>query len=316
MSPSRSRRPARVTRPIVAAAVLASVLAAAACARRAPMPAGGPVPGETTAPAGAGRGGAGRAPALPAAFAWSPGAHRVVVESEATVEREGDPARETVRSRAVVQASLATGATGSARTITGQVDSLVVQAGARVTGDTAAARGEVPPTVTTGVRFRGVADARAVRLDPESGVEVRCTSPAGGAALAALAAARDGFPRIVGTLAAGARWRDTTVTASCAGPALVVVQTEWRYEVTGAEGDGTVRVVRRGTSTLRGTGAAGVRPVQVTGTGSASWRYAVDPVRGAVVSGDGESRSAITVSIGGTAERFAQTVRTTLAAGR
>jgi hypothetical protein len=255
--------------------------------------------------------------ALPATFAWAPGAHRAVVESEATVERGGDPARETVRTRAVVTTTLAPAATGSARTITGQVDSLVVAAGGRVTGDTAAAaRGGAPATVTTAVRFRGVADARAVRLDPESGVDVRCTSPAGGAALAALGAARESLPRIAATLAAGARWRDTTVTATCAGPALVVVQTEWRYEVTGADGDGTVRVARRGTSTLRGAGTAGVRPVQVTGTGSASWRYAVDPVRGAVVRGDGESQSAITVTVSGAPQRFTQAVRTTVVVER
>jgi hypothetical protein len=152
-----------------------------------------------------------------------------------------------------------------------------------------------------------------VRLDPESGVDVRCTSPAGGAALAALGAARESFPRIPASLAAGARWRDTTVTATCAGPALVIVQTEWRYEVAGAEGDGTVRVARRGTSTLRGSGTAGVRPVQVSGTGTSAWRYAVDPARGVVVSGDGESRSALTVAVSGATQRFTQTVRARLA---
>ena len=289
------------------AAATAATVALGACAAR-PAPAGGPTP-RPTIEAGAAEGGTGArpAPALPAAFAWSVGTHRGILESELTVQRDGDAAREVVRTRAVVRGTVGERpAGGGARPLTGVVDSLVVQAGARVLGDSTAT---ADAQVTTGVRFRGVVDARAVRLDPESGVETRCGTPSGGAALAALGAARERFPRLAATLAVGARWRDTTVTATCAGPALVIVTTESRYEVAGVEADGTVRVTRRSTSTLRGAGTAGARPVQVHGTGSASWRYAVDPAAGDVRRGEGESRTTLAVTVAGVTERYTQAVR-------
>ena len=64
------------------------------------------------------------------------------------------------------------------------------------------------------------------------------------------------------------------------------------------------------TSTLRGSGTAGMRPVQVEGTGSATWRYRVDPAAGDVREGEGESRTVLTVRVGGEATRFVQEGRT------
>lgn len=306
--PRRLPVPAPSARRRAVGLAAGAALAVAGCARRPVDTGATPVGPEPAAPAPS-------APTRPAArpttFAWAVGARRGVVETEVAVTRDGAPGeRETVRTRAALAFTVgaAAPATG-ARPLVGTVDSLVVRAGARVRGDTSTAPGD-GADVTTGVRFRGLLAARAVRLDPDSGVDARCATREGAAALAALAAARERFPRLAASLVAGARWRDTTVTATCAGPALVIVQTESRYEVAGVEGDGTVRVTRRSTSTLRGTGTAGVRPVQVTGTGSASWRYRVDPGAGDLVEGDGESRTALAVSVAGSATRFVQEART------
>jgi hypothetical protein len=113
--------------------------------------------------------------------------------------------------------------------------------------------------------------------------------------------------------APGARWRDTTVSARCAGPVLVVVQTVSRYEAAAGAG-GRLAVVRRSASTLRGRGAAGVRPVLVAGSGEAELRYELDPARGLVAGAAGEGRTALTVTVAGAAQRFAQRTRTALAA--
>jgi hypothetical protein len=72
-------------------------------------------------------------------------------------------------------------------------------------------------------------------------------------------------------------------------------------------------VVRRSTATMRGQGAAGVRPVLVAGRADGEARYLLDPARGTVASGSGETRSAITVTVAGAAQRFAQRARTEVA---
>jgi hypothetical protein len=249
------------------------------------------------------------------------------VHTEATIEPEGatpgSPAwREVVVSRAVVRAALTapTSAASGALTLAGVVDSFVVRASGRVAGtDSAGAPAAATPRETllaASVRFRGAVDPRAVRLDPEAGVEVRCTAPAGAATLSALAAARDLFPRLPATLAAGARWRDTVVTATCAGPVLVIVQTESRYEVSGADRAGGVRVVRRSTSTLRGSGSAAGRPVQVAGSGGADWSWQVDPGSGRVAEGSGTGRLRLAVTAGGSTQRFVQRAGTRVVAER
>jgi putative ribosome biogenesis GTPase RsgA len=72
-------------------------------------------------------------------------------------------------------------------------------------------------------------------------------------------------------------------------------------------------VVRRSATTLRGQGAAGVRPVTVAGAGQAEVRYRMDPARGALAGASGEGRTTLTVTVAGAAQRFAQRTRTEIA---
>ena len=192
----------------------------------------------------------------------------------------------------------------------GTVDSVVVEASARVRGAAGAAAAPPEPRVPP-FAYDGSTTGRGVRVDPAAGaaVELRCAAPTGGAALAALAAVREVLPRVPEGAAPGARWRDTTVTARCAGPVLLVVQTVSRYDAE-SDADGLLAVVRRSATTLRGQGAAGVRPVTVAGTGQAELRYRLDPASGRLAGGVGEGRTTLTVTVAGAAQRFQQRTRT------
>lgn len=316
------RAPAVPARPAGAAARRAAVLAAAAAvaAACASRPAASPSPGAVpAAPPAAGAPAAadpspGTAPARAAAFTWTsaPAVRRLEVRTEADITDDAGAAEGAERVRTVVTLAdtVAAGAVPGAARAAGVVESYEVDASARVQGGAVS-----PPFVP--FAYRAFSDARGVRADvaPGAAVDLRCAAPGGPAALGALAAVRETLPRVPAAAAPGARWRDTTVSATCAGPVLLVVQTASRYEAAAGEG-GALAVVRRSTSTVRGQGAAGVRPVSVAGAGTAETRYLLDPAAGALLSASGESRTALTITVAGAARRFTQAARTRVAARR
>ena len=301
-------------------AAVPSLVLATACGGGL-TPATSPTPVDAPAPA--------RTVSAPAAsgttrFTWSAGARRVEVHTDALVSRDGPAPAAAAPSgsehvvtvaylTAVIAPADAPGATG----VRGTVDSLVLNASARVRGtDTTAASGGAASTSTllTGFAYRAASDARGVRIEAaEPATDLRCTATNGAASLSALAAAREAFPRVPADLAVGARWRDTTVTASCAGPVVLVAQTVARYE-SAADPDmpGQLRITRQSTTTARGQGSAGVRPVTVLASGTARTVYTLDPATGQLVGGTGDGRTTITMTVGGVAQRFTQQTRTQL----
>ncbi len=287
---------------------------AAACAGSTPAPAAAPAP--VDAPPAA------RAPDTPAAasgatrFSWSAGPRGIEVRTDVDVTSDGpasvaasapgpvtSPAAQHIASVASISAMLTLSDPPAADAppavvVSGVVDSLVVNAS----------------TLIAGLRFRAASDARGVRVEAaDPAVDLRCTAPNGAAALGALAAVREALPRIPAGLAAGARWRDTTVTASCAGPVLLVAQTVARYEsAADPAAPGRLRVTRQSITSARGQGTAGIRPLTVVATGTARTVYALDPARGQLVDGSGEGRTAVTLTVSGVPQRFTQQTRTRL----
>lgn len=277
-------------------------------------------------------------------FTWSAGERKVEVHTDALVTRDGPtlpgtagaaPGGEHVLSTAYLTAVLGPAESPGATDIRGTVDSLVVSASGRVRGDTASTAGAptagaptgeaptsggTPPggattasTLLTGFRYHAASDARGVRVEAADPADLRCTASAGAASLSAMAAVREALPRIPADLAPGSHWRDTTVTASCAGPVLLVAQTVARYEsAADPAAPGRLRVTRQSTTTARGQGSAGVRPMSVVATGTARTVYALDPARGQLVDGTGEGRTIVTVTVAGVAQRFTQQTRTQL----
>ncbi|GJG86051.1 hypothetical protein tb265_12320 [Gemmatimonadetes bacterium T265] len=312
-----------------ARSAIATLVGAAACAGRTPAPDATPAPVAAPAaerPVAATAGGATR-------FTWSAGERRVEVHTDALVTRDAStlagapaaaPDAEHVISTAYLTAVLAPSDAPGATSVQGTVDSLVVNASARVRGDAAApnttpsttpvATPAATSTLLTGFRYRAASDARGVRVEPaDPATDLHCTAPAAAASLGAIAAVREALPRIPAGLAAGVRWRDTTVSASCAGPVLLVAQTVARYESAADPAvPGRLRVTRQSTTTARGQGAAGVRPMSVVATGTARGVYALDPARGQLVDGTGEGRTTVTVTLGGVVQRFTQQTRTQL----
>jgi hypothetical protein len=294
-------------RASAAVALVTCTAVAAACASRprsAPPDAGAaPAPAAPTPVA-----------ALPGApFTWAPAPaeRRLEVRTDVEITRDGPAAGEPpehVRTVVRLTDTVTAGASAGAARAAGVVESLEVTASARVQG-----AGAPPPFAP--FAYQAISDARGVRADPAPGaaVDLRCTAPTGATALGALAAVRETLPRVPAGAAPGARWRDTTVSATCAGPVLLVVQTASAYEAQAGEG-GALAVTRRSASTMRGRGAAGVRPVVVAGAGAGEARYLLDPARGTLASAAGETRTALTVTVAGAAQRFTQRARTEVAA--
>jgi len=296
------------------------VAALAACAGRTPAPDASATPVDVPAAARPVS-----APAVtgPTRFTWSAGERKVEVHTDALVTHDGPaPAGtapsavggEHVVSTAYLTAVVAPAESPGATDVRGSVDSLVVSASGRVRGDTTAAAASAATTLLTNFRYRAASDARGVRVEAaDPGTDLHCTAPAGAASLGAIAAVREALPRIPADLAAGARWRDTTVAASCAGPVLLVAQTVARYESAADPAvPGRLRVTRQSTTTARGQGTAGARPLSVVATGSARAVYALDPARGQLVDGSGEGQTVVTVTVAGVAQRFTQQTRTQL----
>ena len=289
--------------PIAArAGVLAGALAAGCASGPAsppPAPAPTPTPGvPTPVPA--------PAPATGWRFAWSPTpgtfAVRVEADVESTVPGGTVPERERIESAARVTLAVQPAGTSGTRTVDGRVDSLHLRASARVAG-------EAPAAVSPVIGVRGaVAPRGPARLDLAPGVEAGCTTPAGAAALTALSLARETLPPVPPTLQVGARWRDTLVTASCAGPIAVAVQSVASYEVLSPEG-ALVRLRRQSTSTLAGQGHGAGQTVKVAGSGSADATLLLDPERGSLRRVTGEGRTTLTVTVGLTTQTFAQRTR-------
>jgi hypothetical protein len=251
------------------------------------------------------------------AFTWAPApvVRRLEVRTEIEILDGGAPgapgapgaggdAPERVRTVVALADTVSAGGTRGAARAAGIVEAFAAEASTRVQGVAA------PPPFTP-FAYRAFSDAGGVRAEPVpgAGVDLRCAAPGGPAALATLAAVRETLPRVPADAAPGARWRDTTVSATCAGPVLLVVQTASQYEAATGEG-GALAVVRRSTTTLRGQGAAGVRPVSVAGTGSGETRYLLDPARGTLLSALGESRTTLALTVAGASRRLTQHART------
>jgi hypothetical protein len=291
------RSPTRPTRgPGLAGAVLAL---AVGCAPRVEPAAPAPTPAPTPVPE------APRSePATAWRFAWAPASTTLLVRVEADVESAlagAAPERERVETAGRVTLAVQPAGASGSRSVAGRVDSLQLRASARVASQ--------PPPAVPGIVVRGTVAARGpARLDLGPGVEAGCTTPAGAAALTALGLAREALPPVPTALQIGTRWRDTLVTASCAGPIPVVVQSVASYEVLAPEGP-LVRLRRQSTSTLSGQGYGAGQPVRVAGTGTADATLLLDPARGTLRSVTGEGRTTLTVTLGAQTQSFAQRTR-------
>ena len=286
---------------VLVGAVAVALVGGGAAGPASPAPAPTPTPAPAPPPAAPTP-----APATGWRFAWSPTPGTFAVRVEADVESSapggGAPERERIESSAQVTLAVQPAGTSGTRTVAGRVDSLLLRASARVAGET-------PPAPAPSVGVRGTVAARgAARLDLAPGVEAGCTTPAGAAALTALGLAREALPPVPPTLQVGARWRDTLVTASCAGPIAVVVQSVASYEVLSPE-DALVRVRRQSTSTITGQGYGAGQTVRVVGSGSADATLLLDPARGSLRRATGEGRTTLTVTVGLTTQTFAQRTR-------
>ena len=201
--------------------------------------------------------------------------------------------------------------------MTGAVDSIVVQASARVTGGGSAGAPDpraavIPFRGTVDASARGATAAGATRVELVDGAP-RCTVPEESARAAALTMARETVVRVPAAIPVGTRWHDSVTTAGCSGEIPTTVTAVVRYEVVGAArfgGADGVRVRREGTTSWRGAGIARGRQVLLTGSGTAEGSLYLDPVGGRVLGGESEGRSTVRVTVGREApQEFTQQTR-------
>lgn len=246
-------------------------------------------------------------------FAYAPGTAGYDVRTESTIELAGTRERETVATAARVTYTVVREARGAV--VTGQVDSIAVQASARVTGGAGDTRLRAP------VRFRGTVDAptrsggAAARTPPIALVDgaPRCALPDGSMQATALAAARETVIRIPPSIPVGGEWRDSVTTPGCSGAIPTTVTTVSRYEIVGqttVDGVRAVRVRRSTSTAVQGQGITRGSQVGVTGSGSGEGSLVLDPIGGRLLSADGETRGTVRVTVGQqVAQEFAQQVK-------
>lgn len=285
-SPSRCRA-------LAAAALVAPALAACGPSLE-PRTAPGPAAPATPA-----------APAAPA-FTWAAtgqGAYQVTSRAAITVAEEPGEARDSVTTTALVRLALVDGR------ITGAVDSLHVQAGARVPA--------VPPPPLP-VRFTGtLRDGRATLAatpavtpaPPAPGTVAPGAPPCAAADDAALMAARELFPTIPAGATVGSRWADTVRTASCRGGLRLDVTAAHRYTVvahTVRDGRPALRVERLTELLVQGAGEQAREAVAVTGRGTGRATLHLAPAPGRLLDATGEATLELAFTGAGRTQRVVQ----------
>lgn len=287
--------------------LLSATFAAAACGPRssrttvptpsgpivAPSPANLPpvVPPVSPAPA-------------PRAFAYGPGSYRYEVRNDATVSTVGGETRsDTILMRAIISYRLVRG-TADSLLVTGTVDTFTVSGG-RAAGASPLAS-PLPFSFTIGPSGR-----RLETVPDSSGV---CSSPAS----TMVATARDLLLDVPVVLGPAAAWQDSTSSVVCRGMIPVTTRStrtsrvEWTVtppEMAGQAERAAFRVLRSGATVLSGSGQAAGREITITGDGSTTSAYYLDPRLGVLVGAVGDAATRLLVDTGTQRQEFLQQVR-------
>ena len=288
------RRPP--ARPLAAAA--AALLLAGCGPGLAPLP---PTPVRAPAADSA------RTPAP--AFAWAAGDRRFVLRTRAAITVAGDTAeaRDTVTTTTHVTLRIAAGAPPSPRRLAGTVDSVRVAAGSRVPA--------VPADVRFPVPFEGTVDGGRVTLARAAAPPAGSANPCEGVAPseAILAGVRDLLPSVPASLAAGARWEETTSATACRGGVAITTTAAHRYQVTGPgtwNGQAATRIERTSSYTVNGAGEQGGEQVSATGRGTGTATLFVDAAAGRLLGTTARSTLELTFVGGGQQQRVLQSAET------
>jgi hypothetical protein len=274
--------------PLAARAAVLLLLLAGACA-----PPGSTATTPRPAPTARGRDSV-AAPAT--SFAYASGVHRYALESRATVDVRGDTAdaRDTLATTTWITYRIANGS--APRRIVGTVDSFTVHPGPLAA--------VAPAPLMAPLPFGGSAQEGVIAVDVPPEAATNCASPNG----VLLGIARDLLPAFPARLTPGARWEASATTTACRGGVPMTSVVTHRYRVRGpADGEpGAVRVERRSSISLSGSGTQGGQTVNTLGRGEGEGEFVVDVVHGLVRSARSRSTLELTFTTGGASQRVTQ----------
>lgn len=315
-----------------------------------PPPGGTPLP---TAPPPADSPAAPLEPALAGMrweFRYAPGSYRYLVRATGAITATADTTADTLPAPAGDSAAPAAATersalytvrfvpTGTGLTATIAVDSLVVRppppagpaTGAQAPADSTVATAGVAMDTATDTAAKAAANI-ATNAATDTSFQV-LMSLTGQLAILPPDTAGDSCAVAGGMLAERARslivplptvislggtWRDSTRTMICAGglPVAVSAVQAYRVAATGRyQGTPVLRLERSDTLRYQGGGTQRGRSVVVTGDGTGRATYYLDPVRGLVLGGTGESLTRFSVStLAGGTRTFSQRARQEIA---
>lgn len=235
----------------------------------------------------------------------APGTWRYELHTSATVSLRSDTSAAPVPIDTRSFYTLSVGPSDSGFMLTGTVDSVVTHAGPRI------------PAPPPGTRFPMLFSARLERSGLPGVIQSASPAPCRTGVAPMLAAAGGLLPMLPPTIQIGSNWQDTVVSVTCRGEIALRTTTSSRYRLTDTaivQGRAAL-LVEQTFETSTASDSAAERQngsVSITGTGEGHRNLYLDPVTGALLQEQGESKSVITVRTRSSALPFQQVVKETV----
>ncbi|MGH7624100.1 MAG: hypothetical protein ACREOJ_02145 [Gemmatimonadaceae bacterium] len=235
----------------------------------------------------------------------APGTWRYEMHTRATVSLSTDTGAAPVPIDTRSFYTLSIGQSDSGFMLTGSVDSVATHAGPRI------------PAPPSGTRFPMLFSARLEGSGVPGAIQSTSPAPCRSGVVPMLAAVGGLLPALPLTIQIGSSWQDTVVSVACRGDIALRTTTTSRYRLSDtavAQGRAAL-LVEQSFETSTASDSAAERQkgsVSITGTGKGQRELYVDPVTGALLQAQGESKSVITVRTRSTALPFQQAVKETI----
>lgn len=225
---------------------------------------------------------------------------RYHIRNSATISLAGDTVVAPNSLSTVMVVSVTVGDAVDNLKLTGSIDSVVVQRGARISNSDSA-----PPLP---IFLEGVLDRQGGVLELRN-ISLPTDSLCGTSLDPVVAMTRDLFVRLPSRLASGMTWQDTTRSTSCRGRIPVSTTTVASYTVLGEqfmEQHSLLAVSRNISLLLEGSGMQFGRAATVQGSGSGSGMLLIDPKNAALVESRTQSTITVTFEAGMLRQTFTQ----------
>jgi hypothetical protein len=238
------------------------------------------------------------APAASRAFRYTPGEHRYLLTTDATLSLQADSVRPPLESHTTTRIlyTLSVDTSTQPLHVSGSIDSFTVQRGSRI-----------PTPVDSSLQL------------PLRWSSTSSSPDASGCSIASelIASAQELLPRLPDNLPDGHHWKEETSRSICRAELPVTVSTVHQYQVTGRvvlEGDTLLRITRSTSATLAGERLEGDRPITLVGSASGSAELFISLGLGRLVARTEQSQTEMAIETPRGTTRLTQELRSQLRA--